>query len=356
MKLFSVDKNGKFVQFKEQEFKESNKEIDLEILLENNPDFFFENNKILIIGKQVTTNLNKFIDLLGVDQFGNTVVIELKREKTPRETIAQLIEYASFVDNLDYDQLNEIFQNYMDEEIELENYHTEYFSKSNDSSVISWNKSSKLVIVAQEITPEIKQTALYLRKKGLDIYCLEFKYFISSEKSQIISSDFVIGDESFIRQKVSSGEKFPKTNKETFLSGLDAYGKKIFQRIFEFADKEKLLIKWGAKGFSLNVQNKSEFIGLIFGNPLNSPFKQSIITGFGQIAKKIADSESIVKVFRNGIEQLKLFNLQISFLGYNELKWKIDSVDIDKIEQLIELLKKIVDLIRDKIASTQNDV
>jgi hypothetical protein len=37
MKLFTIAKNGKFVQFKEQEFKEGNKEIDLEILLENNP-------------------------------------------------------------------------------------------------------------------------------------------------------------------------------------------------------------------------------------------------------------------------------------------------------------------------------
>ena len=37
MKLFTIDKNGKLFQFKEQEFKEENKEIDLEILLENNP-------------------------------------------------------------------------------------------------------------------------------------------------------------------------------------------------------------------------------------------------------------------------------------------------------------------------------
>ena len=72
MKLFTIDKNGKFVQFKEQEFKEENKEIYLEILLEKNPEYFFDNSKILIIGRQVTTNLNTFIDLLGVDQFGNT--------------------------------------------------------------------------------------------------------------------------------------------------------------------------------------------------------------------------------------------------------------------------------------------
>ncbi|RLD49734.1 MAG: hypothetical protein DRI94_10530, partial [Bacteroidetes bacterium] len=163
MKLFTIDNEGKFVQFKEQEFKEENKEIDLEILLENNPEYFFENSKILIIGRQVTTNLNTFIDLIGIDELGNTVVIELKRDKTPRETLAQLIEYASFIDNLDYEQLNEIFQNYFREEIGLEEYHQQYY-ENGASQNVSWNKKSKLVIVAQDISKEIKQTSLYLRK------------------------------------------------------------------------------------------------------------------------------------------------------------------------------------------------
>jgi len=79
-------------------------------LLEKNPEYFFEKSTILIIGRQITTNLNSFIDLMGIDGSGNTLVIELKRDKTPRETIAQLLEYASFVERLDYSQLNEIYQ------------------------------------------------------------------------------------------------------------------------------------------------------------------------------------------------------------------------------------------------------
>lgn len=42
MKLFTIDNEGKFVQFKEQIFKNKNKEIDLEILLENNPEYFLK--------------------------------------------------------------------------------------------------------------------------------------------------------------------------------------------------------------------------------------------------------------------------------------------------------------------------
>ncbi|NCO32124.1 DUF91 domain-containing protein, partial [bacterium] len=102
MRLFTINKNGNMIPYKKYNFKELHQEFDLEVLLENNPEYLFEDSKILIIGRQITTNLNTSIDLLGLDNIGNTVVIELKRDKTPRETIAQLLEYASFVEKLDY--------------------------------------------------------------------------------------------------------------------------------------------------------------------------------------------------------------------------------------------------------------
>jgi len=233
MKLFTIDKNGKLIPYKEQHFKDFKQETDLEVLLENNPEYFFEGSKVLIIGRQVTTNLNTFVDLLGIDNTGNTVVVELKRDKTPRETIAQLLEYASFVENLDYSQLNEIYQDYSGEETRLEDYHQQYFQNETDEK-ISFNKSTRLIIVAQEISKEIRQTALFLRKKGIDIYCMEFKYFETKSGEKIISSDFVVGEEEYIRQKVKSAS-LPKVDEKQFISSLDKNGLDVFQHIFEFA-------------------------------------------------------------------------------------------------------------------------
>lgn len=64
MKLFTIDESGKFIPYKEHSFEKIKQEADLEVLLENNPEYFFEGSKVLIIGRQVTTNLNTFIDLL----------------------------------------------------------------------------------------------------------------------------------------------------------------------------------------------------------------------------------------------------------------------------------------------------
>ncbi len=55
---------------------------------------------LLIIGKQVSTEFGGRIDLLGMDADGNLVIIELKRDKTPREIIAQVLDYASWVSGL----------------------------------------------------------------------------------------------------------------------------------------------------------------------------------------------------------------------------------------------------------------
>ena len=49
---------------------------------------------IAVIGRQVMSKSGS-IDLLGIDKSGNLVIIEIKRDKLPREALAQAIDYAS---------------------------------------------------------------------------------------------------------------------------------------------------------------------------------------------------------------------------------------------------------------------
>jgi translation initiation factor 2 beta subunit (eIF-2beta)/eIF-5 len=342
LRLFTIDKTReKLIPYIERQFKESNRESDLEELLENNPEYFFEDGNILIIGRQVTTNLNSFIDILGIDEVGNTVAIELKRDKTPRDTIAQLLEYASFVENLDYAQLNEIYQNYSGEESSLEDYHQQYYSNELDEKV-SFNKSTKLVVVAQKISKEIRQTALFLRKKGLDIYCVEFKYFQTKSGEKIITSDFVVGEDEFIRQKVQSAS-LPKTDEDKFLQSLDENGLHVFRRIFEFARQKGLMFRWGSKGFSLNVEFDIGFVGLFFGYPPQSVFKQSIYTGFEEIAKKVNNAEEIIDFYRNSLQGLDFF-----IKAKSNLKWVIEKPYSEKdIQAFLTIVDKVVPKIKE---------
>ncbi len=152
MRIFSIKEDGKFEEFSRTHFHVDHEESVLENWLESNSDEILEDSKLLVIGRQVTTNLGSIIDLLGIDREGNTVVIELKRDRTPRDTLAQALEYTSFVEELT-DQLEEILQRYVsDVALNLASNHRNYFELATDEAV-SINKEQRIVLVGQE-SPE----------------------------------------------------------------------------------------------------------------------------------------------------------------------------------------------------------
>jgi RecB family endonuclease NucS len=105
MRLFGVTNDNKFREYNEHDFQADHREKLPEDWLEANPKGSVEGQQLMVIGRQVTTNLGSSIDLAAIDRQGDAVVVELKRGRTPRETLAQALEYASFVEGLGYDGL-----------------------------------------------------------------------------------------------------------------------------------------------------------------------------------------------------------------------------------------------------------
>jgi hypothetical protein len=54
--------------------------------------------------------------------------------------------------------------------------------------------------VGQQITPEICETALFLRSKGIMTTCLEFNFFKTASGEILLSSDIVASKETPGRQ------------------------------------------------------------------------------------------------------------------------------------------------------------
>ncbi len=289
------------------------------------------------------TNLNTYIDLLGLDKDGNTVVIELKREKTPRETVAQILEYASFVDNLDYSDLNSIYQKYNNiDSITLKDEFKAFFNPES-AETISFNKESKLLIIGENISPEIKQTALYLRKKGINIYCIEFKYFVTESGEELLAREIVVGKDDYIKKEIQTAS-LPKINESIFMEKLDENGKRVFKKIFYFSKKEGFLIKWGTKGFSFNIKYKDMVIALFYGYHKESTYGQSIFTSFEVINRKMNNSQEIIELYSNELSNLKYF-----IPASSNFKLIINkSYSDDEIERFINVLKKV----RDKIENS----
>ena len=126
MRVFGVGTEGEFTEYEQVPFKDDHQESVLEDWLEVNHNGILDDGPLLIIGRQVPTDLGKWIDLLGVDREGNVAVVELKRDRTPRDVVAQALEYAAYAARLDVDELEGILREYHDDEsLRLADHHRE---------------------------------------------------------------------------------------------------------------------------------------------------------------------------------------------------------------------------------------
>jgi hypothetical protein len=114
-----------------------------------------------------------FPDLLGLDKDGNLVIIELKKGRTSREVVAQLLEYAAWANDLSSDKIYEIAENYIKKihnDTKLENlffdtFETDYFPVL--------NQSIRLFIAAEDISSSVAKVLRFLRQvHGVDIKCV----------------------------------------------------------------------------------------------------------------------------------------------------------------------------------------
>jgi len=332
MRLFKVKGTGEFSEFKEQAFKIGHTEETLEAWLEQNSESIVEDGALLIIGRQVTTNLGCSIDLLALDREGNTAIVELKRGKTPRETVAQALEYASWVETLEYSELEQILRDYLnDENYNLSEYHKAYFELK-ETEGVSFNKDQRIVIVGYEISQPIRETAIFLRKKGLRTTCIEFNYFKTELKEQLMSVEIVVGKEPIKKGPIKT-ESRPTTTKDKILADLDENALPIFRAVFNFAEKNKLPLRWGSVGFSLSAVVDDTFVPFIMGFPKSSAFSQMIYTNRHTVIKKIEKGEELFESFKNELIETGLFEK-----AGNDLKYVIrEKPSKEQIENLLRL-------------------
>jgi len=85
--------------------------IDSELMLEDAlaKDLSILSSQLMLVGRQIVTSYGKFIDILAMDVSGNLSIIELKKNRTPREVVAQLIDYASWAQSLSYEDIAAIY-------------------------------------------------------------------------------------------------------------------------------------------------------------------------------------------------------------------------------------------------------
>lgn len=181
-------------------------EKDFKNWLENSPSVLLDDDiesTVLWIGRQVNATVGdagKYPDLIGIDSNGDLVIVELKKGKTPREVVAQILEYASWGASLNYDNLNSIAQSYYSNDKDLGGkslaaiFQDVFLPESEGEVNIQFNVNQKLYIVAEDISPIVKQVATHLRSRyKVDIYCMEYEVLKTQQGEFLISTEKILG-------------------------------------------------------------------------------------------------------------------------------------------------------------------
>lgn len=114
----------------------------------------------LLIGRQVDTDHGKRIDILAMDRDGNLIIVELKRDRSPRDIVAQVLDYASWVCRLTTSDVHKLALAKAGRP--LADLYRERFGKSLPETL---NATHQMIVVASEVDEATKRIIEYLSEQ-----------------------------------------------------------------------------------------------------------------------------------------------------------------------------------------------
>ena len=146
---------------------------------------------LLVIDRQRYIENVGYLDLLCLDRSGKLVLVELKRDKAPREAVAQALDYASWLSTASPDELRHNAEEFLKGPLD------EKFSEVFDCELEELNpENHKLLLVAATLDAGAERIISYLaRKHSVDINAIFFKYSRLRSGEQILARSVLVPEE-----------------------------------------------------------------------------------------------------------------------------------------------------------------
>lgn len=140
---------------------------------------------VLIIGRQVIVENRGRLDLLGLDASGNLAILELKRDRTPREIVAQVLDYASWAVGLTTRDVHDIANRFLSKPLPAA--FQERFDRGLPETL---NGNHRMVIIASELDSTTNRIVEYLAERhDLSINVALFRIFQDGDR-QLLATDW----------------------------------------------------------------------------------------------------------------------------------------------------------------------
>ncbi len=145
-------------------------EAELESWIAESPGILGDD--LLVIGRQRNIEGVGRLDLLCIDRAGKLVIVELKRQSTPREAVAQALDYASWLDGRTDEEISAFAEEHLHRSLSeafLEHFQTEM------PAVICQNH--RVLLVAPRLDATAERIINYLAGRyKVDVNAVFFKY------------------------------------------------------------------------------------------------------------------------------------------------------------------------------------
>ncbi|MFB1481737.1 endonuclease NucS [Corallococcus sp. RDP092CA] len=175
----------------------------------------------MLIGRQEQTSHGGRTDLLAIAPDASLVLIELKRDRTPREVVAQAIDYASWLAELGADRIARMYERFAGGGNLGEAFKQRFGTELDEDSL---NQSHQIVIVAAELDPSTERIIGYLNARDIAINVLFFQVFQNGSERFLSRAWLIDPGETQAKVAASGGIKGEKEpwNGEFYVSFGDA--------------------------------------------------------------------------------------------------------------------------------------
>ena len=217
-------------------------EKDLHEFLKRDPSLLGE--RLLVIGSELSTPWGPRLDLLAIDVEGNLHLLELKRGKTPREVVAQVLDYGSWVSTLSRDDLLDIANRHLNQPFEAA--FEDVFGSAPPDDL---NGELHLTIVAAELDASSERIVNYLRDFGVPVNAVYFSYLEDDGRRYLARSWLVSTDDETPAAATGS-----KKSKRAPWNGVDWYVSFGGGREWEDARRFSFISAGGGKFYSQTIR------------------------------------------------------------------------------------------------------
>ena len=144
----------------------------LEKALASNPDMLMPG--LTLVGRQTRTEGGP-LDLLGVDRYGRLALFELKRGSLNRGAVAQIIDYASYLEAMDDETLARHIADYSGRHgIDNIDDFGGWYSENHSGLELSEMRPIRLFLVGLGVDDTTTRMVRFLAQKGVELSLLTF--------------------------------------------------------------------------------------------------------------------------------------------------------------------------------------